>query len=75
MRTGAMHGIRKGPVGPLCQLHCEMDMGDCHEDDAVVVQGSHFEVTWMPFKGDWILLSKQWGDPKGVWTQEEHDQS
>lgn len=45
------------------------------KDDAVVVQGSHFEVTWMPFKGDWILLSRQWGDRKGVWTQEEHDQS
>lgn len=45
------------------------------KDDAVVIQGSHFEVTWMPFKGNWILLSRQWGDPKGVQTQEEHEQS
>lgn len=70
-----MHGLRRGPVGPLCQLDCEMMWVIVMKNDAVVIQGSHFEVTWMPFKGNWILLSRQWGDPKGVWTQEEHEQS
>lgn len=45
------------------------------KDAAAVIQGSCFRGTWMPFRGDWILLSRQWGNPEGVWMWEEHYQS
>lgn len=38
------------------------------KDDPAVFQGSYFGETWMSFRGDWILLSRQWGHPDGVWS-------
>lgn len=72
VRTGAMHAVRKNPPS----LRGSWAMGCMSvivvKDGAAVIQGSSCRGTWMSYRGDWILLSRQGGDPEGVWTYKDH---